>query len=131
MTQQINKRFVEYFLKINGVRIDAPQKDIRAILERARWSSVDIDRALHVCAAECGMDGEVSGRTFRPDVDWTSAELSDLLGVRVAITPHDRVSLLNAQRKESSGHFGLHLLLCFCAAALAATVVFAALIHLS
>lgn len=129
MTQQINRRFIEYFLKINGVRIDAPPREIRAILERARWSSADIELALRVCTDACGQDTEVSGRTFRPDVEWTSAELSDLLGVRVEVTPSDRAR--HSRKDATTWHLAFHILLCVCTAAVAAVLVFVALTYLS
>lgn len=73
-----------------------PDNEVRLVLERAHWSESDIVDALTVLRADPYTTGLQRMQQFRTDMEFSSSELSRLLGVDVVIDP-DRIS------KEHSG----------------------------
>lgn len=110
----IDRHFLTCFLRLNNVDPQASPGEVRAVLESARWPQEDIEHALALCA---GSENRIDV-PFRPDMQWSSPQLSSLLGVDVVVDP--------AQVKFEQGHMRSlhrifeHALLCvsICTAAL-------------
>ena len=104
MTQ---RRFIEHILKLNNTSKDAPEEELRALFEQAAWTAKDIDEAIQLCTTLNVDDQDVASSTvgtFRPDREWSSEQLSSLLGVAVVTNPAEQTELHESERKEESAH---------------------------
>ncbi len=109
----LDKRFVERFLKLNHVAVDAPAAEIKSVLTKARWNTEEIETALMLVQgtdpnAQEKLRQRESERAFRPDIDWSSSKLSSLLGIDVVVDPrHIRMPAL----QEKVAHLSRKMLL--------------------
>ena len=99
----IEKRNVEALLKVNGIPPTAKDEEIRSVLLSARWNNNEVDTALMVLrenikSHETHVD--TLHKVFNSDDRLSSAEISKLLGIDVALSDHD-VNDLNAKHQMS------------------------------
>lgn len=88
----LDKEFIERFLKLNNVPITGADGEIRKALTDARWSQDEVEAALVLLRSPDSAPGIVgvskgSAGIFRPDFNWSSEQLSALLGVDVIVNP--------------------------------------------
>ena len=87
----IDKRFVESFLRLNNISTTASTAEIRTILTQAHWPPEQIKEALLLYTTDGTIAQALSKRQpsqmFRPDMDWSSSNLSSLLGTDVIVDP--------------------------------------------
>ena len=96
----LDKGFVERFLRLNNVSASSSDEEIKTALGQAKWSEAEINTALTLLRDQSLGSSVVAvskgqSSIFRPDFDWSSEELSALLGVDVVVDP-------NALRKSSA-----------------------------
>lgn len=82
----LDKHFLDSFLKINNASSAMTNIEVSSVLKNAGWSQSEIDGALALLrnGASEGKEGTVP---FRPDMDFSSSQLSHLLGVDVTLDP--------------------------------------------
>ena len=99
----IEKRNVEAFLKVNGIPPTAKDEEIRSVLLSARWNNNEVDTALMVLKENVKNNEthvDTLHKVFNSDDRLSSAEISKLLGIDVALSDHD-VNDLNAKHQMS------------------------------
>jgi sensor histidine kinase YesM len=84
----MNRNQLISLLKINGLMVDAPEDDIRAVLENAKYSDLEIESALKIIkdknsVAASRTDG--LHRVFYTDGSLQPGEISNLLGVDISL----------------------------------------------
>ncbi len=88
----IEKHQVESLLKANGIPATAADEEIRSILISARWDNNDVDTALMVLkenTASKATHVDTLHKVFHSDDRLTPADISSLLGVKVALSPDE------------------------------------------
>lgn len=101
----LDKNFLQSFLRVNNGSEDMPDTEVQQVLELAGWSKSEIDAALALLHG----NGDSPRRTitesstnFRSDMEFSSSDLSDLLGVDVVIDPANVRTSLVAKKKAAS-----------------------------
>ena len=101
----LDKNFLQSFLRVNNGSEDMPDTKVQQVLELAGWSKSEIDAALallHGAADSPRRTITESSTNFRSDMEFSSSELSDLLGVDVVIDPANVRTSLIAKKKAAS-----------------------------
>ncbi len=87
----MDKRFLESFLRLNNISVNAPAAEVEAALTRANWPKEEIQEALLTRARDDGAALTLPklnhGQAFRPDMELPSERLSSLLGIDVIVDP--------------------------------------------
>lgn len=129
----MDKRFLESFLRLNNISANAPAAEVEAVLTRANWPKEEIQEAL-LTRSGAGATTTRSlfnhGQTFRPDMQWPSAQISSLLGIDVIVDPHAlRLSATTHERFAQMAQRTLSWLATGVTAALIATGIGVALAY--
>ncbi len=82
----LDKHFLDSFLKINNASGAMTDAEVSSVLKKAGWSESEVDSAL-VLLRSGAAGGKEETVPFRPDMDFSSSQLSNLLGVDVALDP--------------------------------------------
>jgi len=84
----LDKNFLQSFLRVNNASPDMSDAEVRTVLGRAGWSESEIAAAIVLLRTETPsvQKGEAN-LPFRPDMEFSSSQLSELLGVDVVIDP--------------------------------------------
>ena len=85
----LNRHFLNSFLKVNNSAATMSDTDVSEVLTKAGWSRSEIDSAL-ILLNNNGAAGSAAKEEvrFRPDMEFSSGQLSSLLGVDVKIDPN-------------------------------------------
>ena len=84
----MDRNFVRLFLKVNDASESMPDEVIAQVLERAGWSAEDITLGINLlCAQHKPSLTNTKENIFRSDLEFSSDQLSRLLGVDVVIDP--------------------------------------------
>lgn len=95
----LDKHFLDSFLKLNHTSAQMTQGEITSVLRAAGWQAADIESALSLLEnngqnINTPPPPSPNTSTFRPEMDFSSEQLSKLLGVDIVIDP----ALLREQR---------------------------------
>lgn len=88
--KMLDKNFLQSFLKVNHASENASDEEIRKILSAAGWSKGESDAAVLLVRTGVGSLSDSStfgANAFRPDMEFSSNQLSSMLGVDVVIDP--------------------------------------------
>lgn len=120
----MEKGFVESFLRLNGIGPHASESEVSAALAEARWPKEQIEEALLVRsgdgAAKKRLAEKRSGPAFRPDLPWSSAKISSLLGIDVILDP--KTFRMSVEKEAILAHTGRKVLLGLCTAIVALAI---------
>jgi len=86
----LDRNFLQSFLRVNNASEAMSNEDIAKILFRAGWLQTETDEAITLLRSNTNGSMYSEKRKavgFRPDMDFSSAQLSVLLGVDVVIDP--------------------------------------------
>jgi hypothetical protein len=86
----LDKNFLNSFLKINSASDHLTDDEVRTTLVNAGWSQAEIDAAISLLRSGAGgidlPQGE-GAAAFRPELEFSSEQLSGFLGVDIQIDP--------------------------------------------
>ena len=120
----IDKRFVESFLRLNNVGAHAPPTEIKTVLTQAHWLPEEIEEAILTQSTDKGAQQALAQKrhepVFRPDMDWSSSQLSSLLGTDVIIDP--KAFHTNATKEVRVAHIGKKVFVGLCVTGIALAV---------
>ncbi len=89
----LDKLFLQSFLKVNNASESMSDEEVRAVLTKAAWSKSEIDAAIALLRTGSGNGSIVAqtsgGNAFNPNMEFSSKQLSSLLGVDIAIDPRN------------------------------------------
>ena len=88
----ISKKQLESFLKANGIAMDAPDGEIKAMLLAARWNAQDVDTAITVLREDPDTKTqhvESLNKLFRSDDRPKPETISAMLGIGMELLPSD------------------------------------------
>lgn len=88
----LDKNFLQSFLKVNNASENMSDAEVRKVLETAGWSQTEIDAALSLLRTGVQGSTETIGKPlarFHPDMEFSSNQLSSLLGLDVTIDPEN------------------------------------------
>ena len=88
----LDKNFIQSFLKVNDAPEHMSDSDVKALLSRAGWTQTEVDAALAVLkgGASIGAGSTpqfAGGPVYQPVNEFSSQQLSKLLGVDVEVDP--------------------------------------------
>ncbi len=112
----IDKNQIETILKTNGIHPTAPDEVIRSVLISARWNDNDVDTALMVLKENTSTNTthvDTLHRVFHTDDKLSPADISAMLGVKVAIDDSDLKDLQAERRKIEKTQMRASLILAF------------------
>ncbi len=87
----LDKNFLQSFLKVNNASETMSDADVRKVLQTAGWSESEVVAAVSLLrSGSTSPDASIgqSMKNFRSDMEFSSSQLSDLLGIDVVIDPH-------------------------------------------
>lgn len=87
----LDKNFLTSFLRLNNASEQLTDDDVRATLARAGWTSSESEAAIALLRRGSGnldLPNQGSATAFRPDMEFSSTQLSNFLGVDIQIDPH-------------------------------------------
>jgi hypothetical protein len=82
----LDKHFLQSFLRVNTSE-RMSDAEVREVLIKAGWGEHEIAAGLALLRNKA-MPVEESKQSFRPDLEFSSEQLSALLGVDISIDPH-------------------------------------------
>jgi len=121
----LERRQVEELLRVNGVKLTAPDEEIKSILISAQWHKDDVETALlilreNIASHETHVD--TIHKVFRGDDERLSPEkITEILGVDMNIPACD-VELGTTQKKRRTMSSGQVMQLCL--VSLCSSVIF-------
>jgi ABC-type phosphate/phosphonate transport system permease subunit len=120
----IDKKFVESFLRLNGVPATARVAEIQTLLVKAGWPQEQVKEALLLYTSDATMSEALAEKkqpqAFRPDMDWSSSKISSLLGTDVILDPSSfRASLA---KKMQFSDMNKKIFICLCIATIATLI---------
>ncbi len=85
----LDKNFVESFLRVNDASKSMSDTEVRTILGKAGWSESEVSAAVTLLRSESTpkIGADDTHLPFRPGMEFSSSQLSQLLGVDVVIDP--------------------------------------------
>lgn len=89
----LDKRLLDSVLKLNRVSDQMTEGEVAAVLNRAGWSQAEIDSALVLLRSGAdktlseAMTEKKDPSSYRPGMEFTSDQLSELLGIDVQLDP--------------------------------------------
>ncbi len=88
----LDRHFLEAFLKLNNTSEQMTEGEVRSVLTAAGWSEGEVAAALNILQQKGDQPTpeetqELSPHHFRPDFEFSSNQLSHLLGVDVQLDP--------------------------------------------
>ncbi|MFT5037297.1 MAG: hypothetical protein ACI9VM_000876 [Candidatus Azotimanducaceae bacterium] len=84
----INRRYIEQLLKLNGLKPDSPDDEIKSVLVSARWHENDVETALVVLRENSGNQEQhidTFHKTFNSDTQFSPDTLNAILGIDIEI----------------------------------------------
>ncbi len=87
----LDRNFLQSFLRVNNASEAMSNEDIAKILLRAGWLQTETDAAIALLRSntnESMYSDKRKATGFRPDMDFSSAQISTLLGIDVVIDPN-------------------------------------------
>ncbi len=84
----LDKNFLQSFLRVNNASPNMSDAEVRVVLERAGWSASEVAAALTLLRSEPSpAPNDRSNIPFQSGMEFSSSQLSELLGVDVVIDP--------------------------------------------
>ncbi len=86
----LDRHFLQSFLKVNNASPSMSDEEVRNVLTKAAWSKSEIDAAMTLLRT--GAQGSITPHSpgadvFNPNMEFSSKQLSNLLGVDVVVDP--------------------------------------------
>ncbi len=110
----LDKQFLDSVLRLNHSSAAMTDGEVAAVLEKAGWKPEDIESALvmlHTTEEDSAEDASRTlGASFRPDMDFSSKDLSKLLGVDVTLDP-ERVGVQERNFASGARDFGIRFMI--------------------